>query len=183
MLKSLYLSIEPDGDFLAPIAITKTQALAELRRRWISSFPVPEYYTFPLQLQPHPWMKLDKFTSGRFHQLRAQKSYLAAHQSWYNNRLSTRCPRCYNDLEDLQHAILLCPSRSFAREEFIPDLTSIDDIWDSPTIIDQVSLYLRATLTGYPPGRSGWFPCSPSAASDLLSDAGSVSSSIFSLLA
>jgi hypothetical protein len=51
-------------------------------------------------------------------------------------------------MEDLKHAILQCPSRSFTREEFIPDLLSIDDILDSPTTINQVSLYLLATLTG-----------------------------------
>jgi len=155
--------------------------LAECKLRGELSFPTPEYYNFPLQLRPHPWMKLDKFTSGRFHQFRAQKSYLAENQSWYNNRLSTKCPRCYTDREDLRHAILQCTSRSFARKEFIPDLLSIDDIWDSPTSIIQVSLYLRATLTGYPPGRSGCYPCSPSATSDILSDAESISSSVFSL--
>jgi hypothetical protein len=93
-------------------------------------------------------MKLDKFTSGRFHQLRDQKSYLAANQSRYNNRLSTRSPRCYTNVEDLRHVVLQCPSHFFAREEFISELLSTDDIWDTPTTINQFSLYLRATLTG-----------------------------------
>jgi hypothetical protein len=126
-------------------------------------------------------MKLNKFTSGRFHQLRAQKRYHATHKCWYDRKLSTGCPRCHNEEKDLQHAIQHCPSSSVTREEFIPDLQSIDDIWNSTTIMNQTSLYLRTTLTGYPPRRSGWFPCSPSAASDILSDVESISSSIFSL--
>jgi hypothetical protein len=180
-LKTLFLLNNPEGDFLTPFTITKAQAIEHCITHWHDTFPTPEYYNLTSKLKPHHFMKLDKFTSGRLHQFRAQKSYLASHQSWYNSNLSTRCPRCYTEPEDLHHAILQCPMRSFAREEFIPDLHSLDDIWDSPLITNQVALYIRATLTGYPPGRSGWFPCSPSASSDDLSEVASISSSIFSL--
>jgi hypothetical protein len=37
--------------------------------------------------------------------------------------------------EDLHQALLAFPLPSFASEEFIPDLTSIDDIWTSHSTI------------------------------------------------
>ena len=49
---------------------------------WDSIHPAPEYYAYPRRLEPHPFMGLDKFITGRLHQMRAHKSYLAAHPSW-----------------------------------------------------------------------------------------------------
>jgi hypothetical protein len=132
MIKSLFLSINPDRDFLAPFTLTKLQVLSECLTRWHPALPTPPYYTLPQQLRPHLWLKLDKFTGGHFHQMRALNSYLEAHQSWYNQSLSARCPRCYNVEKDLQCAILECLVHLFAREKFIHDLQSIDDIWNSP---------------------------------------------------
>src|SRR5260221_42155 len=126
-------------------------------------------------------MFFDKFISGRFHQFRAQKSYLAAHQPYYNYGLSTLCPRCHLVTEDLRHAILECRSRRIQRQEFIPNLANVDDIWSSLSLLNQVSEYLRSTKTGFPPSWSGWYPLSPSVASDLLSEVDSISSSVFAL--
>jgi hypothetical protein len=50
--------------------------LSECLSCWHSGFPTPPYYTPPQQLRPYLWMKLDKFTSDRFHQMRAQKAIL-----------------------------------------------------------------------------------------------------------
>ena len=61
---------------------------------WHSFSPVPVYYTFPLSLSPHPFMGLGKFMAGRIHQMRAQKSYLAAHLSWFDTSPSKLCPLC-----------------------------------------------------------------------------------------
>jgi hypothetical protein len=152
-------------------------------KKWKTDFPPPEYYDFEFTTKPHPFMSLNKFISGRFHQFRVLKSYLAAHQSWHNENLSTRCPRCYEEEEDLYHALLACPARSASRAEFIPELTAIEDIWNSPSNTAKVAQYLRATKTGYPPEVSGWFPCSPTASFDNLSEVDSISSSIFSLQA
>jgi hypothetical protein len=181
ILLNLQNVINPEADPATPFLITKRNIIDACLFRWQATYPTPQYYNLPHTLQPHLFMQLDKFISGRLHQFRAQKSYLAAHQSWMNTRLSTRCPRCYEDEEDLHHALLACPSRLRARDEFIPELKSVDDIWTSfPTTL-QVEQYLYATKTGFPPEFSGWFPSSPSAVSDILSEVDSVSSSIFLL--
>jgi hypothetical protein len=114
---------------------------------WRLNYPPPEYYDFELSTKPHPFMTLDKFISGHFHQFRVLKSYLAAHQSWKHSPLSTNCPRCHKDDEHHLHALLECPSRSTARAEYIPELSSVEDIWKSPSNIIKVCQYLRATKT------------------------------------
>jgi hypothetical protein len=150
-------------------------------QQWKERYPPPDYYDFDLTTTPHTFMLLDKFMSGRFHQFRVLKSCLTAHQSWHTDHLSTRCPRCYVEDEDLHHALLACPARSTARTKFISELVAVEDIWESLPTILKVVQYLRATMTGYPPAFSGWFPCSPSTSSDKLSEMDSISSSIFTL--
>ena len=56
------------------------------------SLPLLDYYPSPLRLSPHPFMGLGKFMAGRIHQMRSQKSYLAAHPSWFNAYDSRLCP-------------------------------------------------------------------------------------------
>ena len=48
---------------------------------WATDAPTPPYYKHPPSLSPHPFMGLGKFVAGRIHQMRAGKSYLAAHPS------------------------------------------------------------------------------------------------------
>ena len=54
--------------------------------------PLPHYYPYPLPLSPHPFMALGKFLAGHIYQMRSQKSYLAAHPSWFNADDSRSCP-------------------------------------------------------------------------------------------
>jgi hypothetical protein len=121
-LKTLFLLNNRKGDFLTPFTIMKAQAIEHCTTYWYDTFSTPGFYNLTPMLKLHHFMKLDKFTSGRLHQFRAQKSYLASHQSWYNSSLSTRCIRCHTEPEELHHAILRCPMGSFARKDLIPDL-------------------------------------------------------------
>ena len=88
----------------------KTHSL--IIEHWRSFSPVPAYYTFPLSLFPHPFMGLGKFMADRIHQMRAQKSYLAAHPSWFDQSPSKLCPLCGDELETFGHAILRCPAKA-----------------------------------------------------------------------
>jgi len=54
----------------------------KLLAEWASLFPTPGYYLHPPALSPRPFMGLGKLVAGRIHQLRAGKSYLAAHPTW-----------------------------------------------------------------------------------------------------
>jgi len=181
LFKQTFQTFEPNGDIGVPFTLTNHQIQKTVLSHWKTTHPPPEYYHFDLTTKPHLFMSYDKFISGRLHQFRVQKSYLAAHQPYYNRGLSTTCPRCHLEEEDLHHALIECPLRRIQREEFIPELISVDDIWRSPTVLFQTILYLRATMTGFPPARTGWFPLSPSVSSDELSEVDSISSSVFTL--
>ena len=68
------------------------------------SLPLPSYYPYSLRLSPHPFMGLGKFMAGRIHQMRSQKSYLAAHPFVFNADDSQLCPLCGDEPETFSHA-------------------------------------------------------------------------------
>jgi len=72
--------------------------------------PTPPYYEYPPSLYPHHFMGLGKFVVGRIHQMRAAKSYLAAHPSWFIENPDLSSPRCEDEPETFQHGILTCPA-------------------------------------------------------------------------
>ena len=71
----------------------KRWAQALMIDKW-RSLPLLSYYPYPLPLFPHPFMGLGKCMAGRIHPMRSQKSYLAAHPSWFNADDSQLCPLC-----------------------------------------------------------------------------------------
>ena len=79
---------------LAAYRALQKKARSLMLDHWCSFSPVPAYYTFLLSLSPHPFMGLGKFMADRIHQMRAQKSYLAAHPSWFDLSPSKLCPLC-----------------------------------------------------------------------------------------
>ena len=93
----------------------KAACQARLLAEWGAIAPDPDPYPFPCSTKPHPLMRLPKFAAGRLHQMRAGKSYLAVHHSWFDKDPSPACPRCHSAPETLNHAILHCPDRGPAR--------------------------------------------------------------------
>ena len=132
----------------------KVRSQLLMTKEWDSLHPPPEYYTYPCRLVPHPFMGLDKFIAGRLHQMRAHKSYLAAHSSWWSEDPDTSCPRCRSDTETFEHAILHCPARSSPRDRYLePSLSLSADspLWDNKEHLHALGQYLSATRTGFPP--------------------------------
>ena len=130
---------------------------------WNSLHPTPEYYTYPCRLDPHPFMGLDKFIAGRLHQMRAHKSYLAAHPSWWSEDPDTSCPRCRTEEEMFEHAILHCPARLRPRVQYLEPALSLHadgPLWDNIEHLHALSQYLSATTTGFPPEMAP-HPCPP----------------------
>src|SRR5260221_5044727 len=134
LFKQTFQTFEPNVDIGVPFTITNRQIQDTVLLHWKTTHPPTEYYHFDFTTKPHLFMSYDKFISGRFHQFRAQKSYLAAHQPYYNRGLSTTCPRCHLEEEDLHHSLIECPVRRIQREEFIHELFSVDNISQSPTV-------------------------------------------------
>jgi len=101
---------------------------------WASLFPTAGYYRHPPALQPRPFMGLSKFVVGRIHQMRAGKSYLAAHPTWRSPDADTSCPRCGLEAETFEHAILSCRSRQHSRSRLLHSVTNVGPeapLWSS----------------------------------------------------
>lgn len=99
-------------------------------------------------------MGLDKIITGRIHQMRAQKSYLSAHPSWWSEDTDTTSPRCGSDNETFEHAILHCSARSDHRRRYLEPALSLraDSLqWDIKDHLHALGQYLSATRTGIPP--------------------------------
>ena len=138
-----------------------TNAYRALKRRAQSlmmeywrCLPLPDYYPYPLHLSPHPFMGLGKFMAGRIHQMHSQKSYLAAHRSWFNAHDSSLCPLCGDEPEIFSHAILRCPAKASARARHLQGVCSVGPdapLWSSSSLLLSLAAFIKATGTAFPP--------------------------------
>jgi len=126
-----------------------------LLQDWATDAPTTPYYEFPPSLTPDPFMGLGKFVAGRIHQIRAAKSYLAAHPSRFDEDPDLPCPRGGTEPETFQHAILTCPARARDRYLLVKDVSSLGQeatLWSEPHLIRALGEYITDTKTGFPPG-------------------------------
>jgi len=132
----------PPGTNIPPPELMKRTYQALLARArnmllqdWATDAPTPPYYEYPPSLSPHPFMGLGKFVAGRIHQMRAAKSYLAAHPSWGDENPDLTCPHCGTGPDTFQHAILTCPARARVRHLVLQEVSSLGHdatIWTEP---------------------------------------------------
>ena len=125
-----------------------------LLNEWNSLHPPPDYNTYPCYLDPHPFMGLDKFIAGCSHQMRAHKSYLAAHPSWWSEDPATSCPLCRSSVETFEHAVLYCPTKASPTSRYLDPTLSLQaesPLWVNKEHLHALSQYLSATRTGFPP--------------------------------
>jgi len=74
-------------------ALTKRVREA-LLAQWPGLLPTPGYYHHLPTLNPLPFIGLSMFIAWRIHEMRAGKSYLAAHHTWRSSDADTSCPPC-----------------------------------------------------------------------------------------
>jgi len=92
--------------------------------------------------------------AGRIHQMRAWKSYLAAHPSWRATEADTSWPRCGLQPESFKLAVLTCPSRQGARARLLHGVTDVGHeapLWSSLLLLTRLATYISVTSTGFPP--------------------------------
>ena len=109
--------------------------------------------TTPISPGSHhtPW--LDKFVAGRIHQMRAGKSYLAAHPSWWSELPDHTCPRCASAPETFSHAVLHCQRKSRVRSLLLGEVSSLGEgspLWSNDHLIRALGQYITATHTCFP---------------------------------
>jgi len=132
----------------------KKRVREKLLVEWASLFPTPGYYLHPPALHPRPFMGLGKFVAWRIHQMRAGKSYLAAHPTWRSPDADTSCPRCGLEPETFEHAILSCPTRQHSRSRVLHGVTDVGPkapLWSSLPLLKRLATFIGVTSTGFPP--------------------------------
>ena len=125
-----------------------------LLQAWGIDAPTHPYYKDLPTLSPHPFMGLGKFVAGRIHQMRAAKSYLAAHPSLFDENPDTTCPRCGIEPESFELAILTCPARSRVRDLKLKEVSSLEHdapLWTELHVVRALGEYIPDTKTGFPP--------------------------------
>jgi len=156
--------LPPDNVMKAAYSSLKAKARLLMLDSWRLDHPPPLYYSFPLSLTPHLFMGLGKFMAGRIHQMRAQKSYLAAHPSWLSPGASRFCPLCGEEQETFSDAVQHCPAKAVARSRHLQGLTSVGPdapLCSSVSLLSSLAAYLRATATNYPLDMFPSLPPSP----------------------
>ena len=101
---------------------------------------------------------------GRIHQMRAQKSYLAAHPSWFNAHDSALRPLCGDEPETFRHAVLHCPPKALARARHLQGVSSVDQnahLWSWCSLLLSLAAFIKATSTAFPPDMLSSPPSSP----------------------
>jgi len=111
-------------------------------------------YPYRPSLKPYPFMGLDRFSTGRLHQMRSGKCYLRADPSWADDGPAT-CPRCQSAPETFEHAILRCPAKEPARTRHLQGVLDIGPdapVWSSVALLGSLARFIKATATSFPPG-------------------------------
>jgi len=86
--------------------------------------------------------------------MRAAKSYLAAHTSWFDENPDPTCHRCGMEPETFTHAVLTCPARNGARNLLLKDVSSLRpdaNLWTEPLLVRALGEYITHMRTGFPP--------------------------------
>ena len=102
--------------------------------------------------------------AGRIHQIRSQKSYLAAHPSWFNAQDSTLCPLCGDEPGMFSHATLHCPAKASAPALYLPGISSVDQdapFWSTTSLLLSLTAFIKATGTAFPLDMLSSPPSSP----------------------
>ena len=129
----------------------KRQAQTLMIEHWCS-FPLLDYYPYPLRLSPHPFMGLGKFMAHRIHQMHSQKGYLAAHSSWFNAHHTPLCPLCGDEAETFSHAILRCPAKASAGARHLQGVSPVDQdapLWASSSLLLSLTAFIITTGTAF----------------------------------
>ena len=116
-------------------------------------FPTPGYYHHLPALNLWPLMGMNKFMAGRIHQIRAGKSYLAAHPTGRNPDIDSSCPRCGSEPETFKHAILSFSSRQHTRSRLLQGVTGVghqDPIWTTLPLLKSLASFISVTSPGFP---------------------------------
>ena len=87
---------------------------------------------------------------ARLFRMKLVASYLLGHPNRHRPDPGP-CPRCEEEIETTEHALLRCPARQYARGSF-PETLDLKSAWYDTAAIEMLAAFVQRTLTAYPPG-------------------------------
>ena len=95
-------------------------------------------------------LTLPRHAATRLFQMKLAVSYFLGHPNWHRPDPGL-CPRCEEEIETTEHALLRCPARQYARGSF-PETLDLKSACYDTTTIEMLAAFVQRTLTAYPPG-------------------------------
>ena len=113
----------PSDDFPWSYSHLRSQIRSQLLREWQVWHMPRDDFPFSPATKLSAIFTLPRHAATRLFQMKLAASYLLGHPNWH--RPGPRlCPRCEEEIETTEHALLRCPARQYARGPFPRPWTS-----------------------------------------------------------
>ena len=141
----------PDGlNFPWSYSHLRSQIRGRLLQEWQVWHKPRDDFPFSPTTKLSAIFTLPRHAATRHFQIKLAASYLLGHPNWYRPEPGL-CPRCEEEVETTEHAILRFPARQYARGSF-PETLDLKSACYDATAIEMLAKFVRRTRTAYPPG-------------------------------
>ena len=139
----------PQTTFPGP-TLTFAQIRGQLLREWQVWHIPRDDFPFSPTTNPPATFTLSRHAVTRLFQMKLVASYLlVGYPNWHRPDPGL-CPRCEEETETTEHALLRCPARQYARGSF-PETLDLKSAWYDTTTVEMVAAFVQHTLTAYSP--------------------------------
>ena len=128
----------------------RSQIRSRLLQEWQVWHKPRDDFPFSPSTKLSAIFSLPRHAATRLFQMKLAASYLLGHPNWHRPDPGL-CPRCEEEIETTEHALLRCPARQYARGSF-PETLDLKSAWYDATATETLAKSVRRTLTAYPPG-------------------------------
>ena len=128
----------------------RSQICSRLLQEWQTWHKLRDDFPFSPSTKLSAIFALARHAATRLFQMNLAASYLLGHPNWHRPDPGL-CPRCEEEIETTEHALLRCPARQYARGSS-PETLDLKSAWYGATATELLAKFVRRTLTAYPPG-------------------------------
>ena len=137
----------PPDAFPWSYSLLRSQIRGQLLREWQFWHIPRDDFPFSPAKKPPAIFTLPRHAATRLFQMKLAASYLLGHPNWHLPGPGL-CPRCEEEIETTEHALLRCPARQHARGSF-PETLDLKSAWYDTTTVEMHAAFVQRTLTAY----------------------------------